>query len=151
MSAALYFISSAIGLLLLFLFGLWIRKTRTRSAATLSGRLDRETEDGERLDVLDELPRLLNRPVVWTIAFIALIGAVFGTVITFFAEDPAIAGLAGVFAAAVFGTIIVGYLLYGTYSMARSRGHSSALSAMEVLSLLGVLAIVATAYMLTTF
>jgi hypothetical protein len=105
---------------------------------------------GFRFDAGPERPslsrRLADDPRVWMLSFLALVLVFGGGAVVFVGgfELPSMAvTLAG--AALVGGTLVVlvGYVFYGTYMAARSRGRPSSMAAAQGATALGTLFLVA--------
>ncbi|MCU4802629.1 hypothetical protein OB920_19900 [Halobacteria archaeon HArc-gm2] len=88
-------------------------------------------------------PPLLERPTTWIVGFVALMLGAVGGVFAFVTNPDAPAGLLSLPVLAVGGLMLGGYLLYGTYSAAKGRGHPSSIAAAETATLAGALFLVA--------
>jgi hypothetical protein len=77
-----------------------------------------------------KLRDLAADPVVWTLSFLLVVGGLLGGVVVFVAGTPEQQALGGQALAAIGGLLFVAYIGYGTYLSGRSRGLTSAVSAM---------------------
>jgi len=135
----LYLVTSGLMLLLLILIGVWVGRQRSRDSSMLGGTFLHPAE--EDADPFDAVEDIMASPITWFVAFIALVVVALGSAMLFLTETDI---PASTFMWVFFGTLIValvGFLGYGTYTTARSRGHSSALSIMEGLVVIGALSI----------
>ncbi|SFR96720.1 hypothetical protein SAMN05216559_1693 [Halomicrobium zhouii] len=88
-------------------------------------------------------PPLLERPTTWIVGFLALMLGAVGGVFAFVTNPDAPGELFSVPVLAVGGLLLGGYLLYGTYSAAKGRGHPSSIAAAETATLAGGLFLLA--------
>lgn len=134
----LYIAGTFLGALLVLALGFWIHSRRKRHSSIIKSRYpapdagDGSAPDGRRLD----------QPLVWMVLFFAILAVVGGTVIAVLTDAPLIGDSPATVVAVVFGTLLTGFVIYNVYTVARTRGHSSALSIFESLAVLGVLAII---------
>lgn len=88
-------------------------------------------------------PPLLERPTTWILGFFGLMLLAVGGVFAFVTNPDAPGELMSMPVLAGGGALVGAYLLYGTYSAAKSRGHSSSIAAAETVTLAGGLFLVA--------
>lgn len=80
-----------------------------------------------------------SSPLVWTVAFLVVVGAVAASVLAFVAGSAGQQALVGVVLGGIGVLLLVGYVGYGTYTSSRGRGHTSAVAAMVSAWALGAL------------
>ncbi len=134
MAVGTYLVGSGLMLALLVVVALGINRRRDHVAGDLLGDvMGVEPEE----DALSGLFSIVTGPAGWFVAFLALIlGGVGAVALVLDGADLTLVG-----AILAFG--LVGYLALGSYSMARNRGNSSAMSFFVSTVILGLLAIAA--------
>ncbi|WP_336021997.1 hypothetical protein [Halobellus salinisoli] len=88
-----------------------------------------ETEDG---DLVARLTEIARTPLAWTVAFLALAllsGLATVLAVGGFDVSPGVSGGAIALLAGIATAVLVGYLFYGTFAAARSRGLHAAQAA----------------------
>lgn len=86
----------------------------------------------------------LNSPTVWTAGFFLLALVVGGGAVLLVSDASLLGSVSSwVALAAMFGVLLVGFALWGTYSSVRHRGHHSALAVMVSAWLFGALFVTA--------
>lgn len=122
------------GALLLAVWVLVARMENWRSYELSTPELDREGTS------------LADSPAAWTAGFFLLVLVVGGGAVLL-VSNASLAAAVGSWTAfaAVFGVLLLGYLLWGTYSSARSRGLHSAHAVLLSLWLFGSLFLIAIA------
>ena len=89
---------------------------------------------------------LADSPAAWTAGFLLMVLVAGGGALLLVSDAEFAASVGGWMAvAAIFGVLLVGYLVYGTYDSARSRGLHSAQAALLSAWLFGSLIVVAIA------
>lgn len=91
----------------------------------------------------EERPPFLERPTTWILGFFALMLVAVGGVFIFVTNPAAPANLLSMPVVAVGGLLLGVYLLFGVYSSAKGRGHSSSIAAAETATVVGALFLVA--------
>ncbi|WP_435347533.1 hypothetical protein [Haloarchaeobius sp. HRN-SO-5] len=86
---------------------------------------------------------LAGNPVVWTLSFLLVVGGLLGGVVVFVSGTPQQQAFGGALLAVLGGLLFVGYIAFGTYHSSRSRGLTSAVSAMVSAWALGSLLVLA--------
>lgn len=88
----------------------------------------------------------LESPRTWIAGFVGLVALLGGGAVVL-VSDPSLAGSVGswVLVMGAFGVLLLGFLLYGTYSSARARGLHSAQAALLSAWLFGSLFVAAIA------
>lgn len=93
----------------------------------------------------DPLSGMMDRESLWVAAFLVLVLVFSGSAVLFVSDIP-LPGLGEVdivpALAGAFGLMLTGYLSYGIYVSARSRGRSSAMAAMISAWIIGLLFLV---------
>ncbi|MFP4591218.1 MAG: hypothetical protein ACLFMX_03810 [Halobacteriales archaeon] len=129
-----YLLWSGLMLALVVALAVGLNRRRRHAARDLLGDV-MGVDAGEGSDLSVE--RLIGSPVAWVLVFLALVLAGVGTV-AMVLDGAAVSLVAGVLAVG-----LVGYLAVGSYLLARNRGHSSAMSFFESVTLLGLLGVTA--------
>lgn len=101
------------------------------------------TEPG---DVSDRLRAVAASPAAWMLGFLALV-VVFGGAAVLYVSDVTVPGgdVLGVVLLVAAAVVLGGFLFYGTYDAARSRGRPAAQGVAEGAVMLGLLAVLAIA------
>lgn len=147
MSYLVYLAGSAFMFMLVVALGLAVSRTRTRTSDRLGGPLYRADDGGDR--AAEVYRAVVGSPVTWSAVFLAMVVVAVASVIFYFSDSAVDIGVGVTIVAALFGAGLLGYVLYGTYRLARSRGHSNALSITETLITLGLVGIVGVVVHLT--
>lgn len=129
-----YLLWSGLMLALVVALAVGLSQLRRHAAKDLLGDVMGVDTGGEGLASFEGL---LGSPAAWVVLFLAIVLAGVGTV-AMVLEGAAVSLVAG-----LLGLGLVGYLAVGSYLLARNRGHSSAMSFFESLTLLGLLGITA--------
>lgn len=129
-----YLLWSGLMLALVVALAVGLSQQRRHAARDLLGDV-MGVDAGEGTDLSVE--RVLASPAAWVLVFLALVLAGVGTV-AMVLEGAAVSLVVG-----VLGLGVVGYLAVGSYLLARNRGHSSAMSFLQSVTLLGLLGVTA--------
>lgn len=111
-----------------------INRRRRHGARELLGDAMGVDAEGPSMEAAVDV---LKSPAAWVVIFIGMILAGAGTVVL------VLDGADVLLVAVVLVVGLVGYLAIGSYSLARNRGHSSAMSFLESVTILGLLAVLA--------
>lgn len=140
MSFLIYLAGSAVMFILVLVLAYAVSRTRTRTSDRLGGPLYRAGEGESPVDRLVEVA--VESPLGWSIVFLALVLVSVSSIILYFSDVVTVLGSGLTVITVLFGVTLLIYLLYGVYRVARSHGHSSALSITESLVFLGLLGII---------
>lgn len=133
MAVGSYLLWSGLMVALVVALAVAVNRRRRHVARDLLGdAMGVDTGDGP----VPSAEALLSSPASWIVVFLALILGAVGTVsMVLGGADVSLVG-------GILALGLVGYLAIGSYGLARNRGHSSAMSFFESVTLLGLLGVV---------
>lgn len=134
----LYLVGTVVGLALVVGILAWLNRGRPRRAAAV--RADDTTIDDHVST--SSVDAIIASPVAWAIGFLALVAAVLGATFALLSDTVTIGAAAWDIVIGIFGALLIGFLAYNIYALARSHGHSSALSLAESIAFVAIVALV---------
>lgn len=143
-----YIAGTFLGLLLVLVIGFWINSKRPRHSSVLRAGQWTVTDDETPEDSV--IDRIVASPLSWVVIFLAVVGLVLGGTFVMMTDFVTLDVSDAFIAGGLVGALLLGYLTYSVYALARSRGHSSALSIAESAVFLGLIAVVVIAAVLVS-